>query len=260
MLSIIPLEAFSDNYVWAIRAGERVVVVDPGDDEPVAEYLAREGATLSAILVTHHHPDHTGGIADLLRGRSVPVIGPAREAIPGRTLAVGDGDRFDVPGIGLPLEVVDVPGHTAGHVAFVGRDAGWGSPVLFCGDTLFAGGCGRLFEGTADQMWASLSALAALPGETRVFCAHEYTLANLRFAGAVEPANRAIADRVGREQAKRERGLPTLPSTIAEERRTNPFLRVAEPQVRAIAEARADRKLAGDAAVFGALREWKNAF
>lgn len=260
MLSIIPLEAFSDNYVWAIRAGERVVVVDPGDDEPVAEYLAREGATLSAILVTHHHPDHTGGIADLLRGRSVPVIGPAREAIPGRTLAVGDGDRFDVPGIGLPLEVLDVPGHTAGHVAFVGRDAGWGSPVLFCGDTLFAGGCGRLFEGTADQMWASLSALAALPGETRVFCAHEYTLANLRFAGAVEPANRAIADRVGREQAKRERGLPTLPSTIAEERRTNPFLRVAEPQVRAIAEARADRKLAGDAAVFGALREWKNAF
>ncbi len=260
MVSIIPLEAFSDNYVWAIRAGERVVVVDPGDDEPVAEYLAREGATLSAILVTHHHPDHTGGIADLLRGRSVPVIGPAREAIPGRTLAVGDGDRFDVPGIGLPLEVVDVPGHTAGHVAFVGRDAGWGSPVLFCGDTLFAGGCGRLFEGTADQMWASLSALAALPGETRVFCAHEYTLANLRFAGAVEPANRAIADRVGREQAKRERGLPTLPSTIAEERRTNPFLRVAEPQVRAIAEARADRKLAGDAAVFGALREWKNAF
>ncbi len=260
MVSIIPLAAFSDNYVWAIRAGDRVVVVDPGDDEPVAAYLAREGATLSAILVTHHHPDHTGGIADLLRDRSVPVIGPARETIPGRTLAVGDGDRVDVPGIGLPLEVLEVPGHTAGHVAFVGRDPGWGSPVLFCGDTLFAGGCGRLFEGTADQMWASLSALAALPGETRVFCAHEYTLANLRFAGAVEPANRAIAERVGREQAKRERGLPTLPSTIAEERRTNPFLRVAEPQVRATAEARANRTLAGDAAVFGALREWKNAF
>ena len=260
MVAIIPLEAFSDNYVWAIRAGDRVAVVDPGDDEPVAEYLARERLTLSAILVTHHHPDHTGGIADLVRDRNVPVIGPAREAIPGRTLAVGDGDRFDVPGIGLPLEVLDVPGHTAGHVAFVGRDPGWGPPVLFCGDTLFAAGCGRLFEGTADQMWASLTSLAALPGDTRVFCAHEYTLANLRFAGAVEPANPAIAERIGRERAKRERGLPTLPTTIAEERRTNPFLRVAEPEVRAIAEARAGRKLAGDAAVFGALREWKNAF
>jgi len=260
MVAIIPLAAFSDNYVWTIREGDRVAVVDPGDDEPVADYLARERATLSAILVTHHHPDHTGGILDLVRDRPVPVIGPVREAIPGRTLAVGGGDRFDVPGIGLALDVIDVPGHTAGHVAFVGRDAGWGAPVAFCGDTLFAAGCGRLFEGTADQMWASLSALAALPGETRVFCAHEYTLANLRFAGAVEPANPAIAERITREQARRDRGLPTLPSTIAEERRTNPFLRVGEPQVRAIAEARAGRKLAGDAAVFGALRDWKNAF
>ena len=260
MVSIIPLAAFSDNYVWAIRAGDSVVVVDPGDDEPVAGYLARERATLAAILVTHHHPDHTGGIADLLRERSVPVIGPGRESIPGRTLAVGGGDRVDVPGIGFPLEVLDVPGHTSGHIAFVGRDAGWGSPVLFCGDTLFAAGCGRLFEGTADQMWASLSALAALPAETRVFCAHEYTLANLRFASAVEPANPAIAERVARERAKRERGQPTLPSTIAEERRTNPFLRVADPQVRAIAEAQAGRKLAGDAEVFRALRDWKNAF
>lgn len=260
MGTIIPLAAFSDNYVWAIRAGDRVVVVDPGDDEPVAGYLARERATLAAILVTHHHPDHTGGIADLLRERSVPVIGPGREAIPGRTLAVGGGDRVDVPGIGLPLEVLDVPGHTSGHIAFVGRDAGWGSPVLFCGDTLFAAGCGRLFEGTADQMWASLSALAALPAETRVFCAHEYTLANLRFASAVEPANPAIAERAARERAKRERGLPTLPSILAEELATNPFLRCACPEVAASAAHRAGVPPEDAVAVFAALRAWKNAF
>ena len=260
MPEIIPLPAFSDNYVWAIRAGDRVAVVDPVDDEPVAAYLERERASLTAILVTHRHPDHVGGIADLLRRWPVPVIGPAREAIPGRTLAVGDGDRVDVPGIGLELEVLDVPGHTAGHVAYVGRGADWGPPVLFCGDTLFAAGCGRLFEGTADQMWSSLSALAALPGETRVYCAHEYTLANLRFAAAVEPANPAIAGRLARERAKRDRGLPTVPSTIAEERSTNPFLRVGEAPVRAIAEAHAGRRLDRDAAVFGALRDWKNAF
>ena len=260
MPAIIPLPAFSDNYVWAIRAGDRAAVVDPGDDEPVAAWLARERASLCAILVTHHHPDHTGGIADLVRTHPVPVIGPAREAIPARTLAVGGGDRFEVPGLGLPLEVLDVPGHTAGHVAYAGRGADWGTPVVFCGDTLFAAGCGRLFEGTADQMWTSLSALAALPGETRVYCAHEYTLANLRFAAAVEPANPAIAERTARERAKRDRGLPTVPSTIAEELATNPFLRAREAAVRAVAEARAGRRLEGDAAVFGALRDWKNAF
>ena len=254
------MPAFSDNYVWAIRAGDRVAVVDPGDDEPVAAWLERERASLCAILVTHHHPDHTGGIADLVRAHPVPVIGPAREAIPARTLAVGGGDRVEVPGLGLPLEVLDVPGHTAGHVAYVGRGEGWGTPVVFCGDTLFAAGCGRLFEGTADQMWTSLSALAALPGETRVYCAHEYTLANLRFAAAVEPANPAIAERTARERAKRDRGLPTVPSTIAEELETNPFLRAGEAAVRAVAEARAGRRLEGGAAVFGALRDWKNAF
>jgi hydroxyacylglutathione hydrolase len=258
MVSIIPLAAFSDNYVWAIRAGDRVVVVDPGDDEPVAGYLARERATLAAI--SSPTTIRTTPAASPTSCAERAGDRPGRESIPGRTLAVGGGDRVDVPGIGLQFDVLDVPGHTSGHIAFVGRDAGWGSPVLFCGDTLFAAGCGRLFEGTADQMWASLSALAALPAETRVFCAHEYTIANLRFAGAVEPANPEIAERVARERAKRERGLPTLPSTIAEERRTNPFLRVADPQVRAIAEAQAGRKLAGDAEVFRALRDWKNAF
>lgn len=259
MPQIIPLPAFTDNYVWAIRDGGRAAVVDPGDAAPVREWLEREGVALAAILVTHHHRDHTGGIVDLLRDAPVPVIGPAREAIPGRTLAVGEGDRVELPGLALSLDVLDIPGHTAGHVAFVGRGEAWGGPIVFCGDTLFAGGCGRVFEGTPGQMWASLCALAALPGDTRVCCGHEYTLANLRFAAAVEPQRPAIAERIAREGAKRERGLPTLPSTIAEERATNPFLRAREPQVRAIAEARSGHPLADDVAVFAALREWKNA-
>lgn len=259
MPQIIPLPAFTDNYVWAIREGDRAAVVDPGDAVPVRDWLRREGVALAAILVTHHHRDHTGGIVDLLRDAPVPVIGPAREAIPGRTRAVAEGDRFDLPGIGLPLEVLDIPGHTAGHVAFFGRGAAWGGPIVFCGDTLFAGGCGRVFEGTPREMWASLCALAALPGDTRVCCGHEYTLANLRFASAVEPGHPEIVERAARESAKRARGLPTLPSTIAEERATNPFLRAREPRVRAVAEARSGHPLADDAAVFAALREWKNA-
>jgi hydroxyacylglutathione hydrolase len=260
MPAIIPLAAFTDNYVWAIREGDRAAVVDPGDAAPVAAWLAREGVSLTAILVTHHHRDHTGGIVELVRDRAVPVIGPANEAIPARTRGVREGERFAIPGLALDLDTLDIPGHTAGHVAFVGRGAAWGAPVLFCGDTLFAAGCGRVFEGTAAQMWASLSALAALPGDTRVYCGHEYTLANLRFAAAVEPANPAVAGRTAREQAKRDRGEPTLPSTIDEERATNPFLRAAEPAVRRIAEARAGRSLPDPTAVFAALREWKNAF
>jgi len=260
MPAIIPLAAFTDNYVWAIREGACAAVVDPGDAAPVRAWLDGEGVSLTAVLVTHHHRDHTGGIVDLLRDRDVPVIGPAREAIPARTLAVAQGDRFTIPGLDLPLDVLDIPGHTAGHVAFVGRGAAWGAPALFCGDTLFAAGCGRLFEGTADQMWRSLSSLAALDADTRVFCGHEYTLANLRFAAAVEPGNPAIAARIAREQAKRDRGEPTLPSTLADERATNPFLRAAEPAVRGVAEARAGRRLGDDVAVFAALREWKNAF
>jgi hydroxyacylglutathione hydrolase len=260
MPAIIPLAAFTDNYVWAIREGDRAAVVDPGDAAPVRAWLDGEGVALTAILVTHHHRDHTGGIVELVRDVDVPVIGPAREAIPARTLAVAQGDRFTIPGLDLALDVLDIPGHTAGHVAFVGRGEGWGAPALFCGDTLFAAGCGRLFEGTADQMWRSLSSLAALPDDTRVYCGHEYTLANLRFAAAVEPANPAIAARVEREQAKRDRGAPTLPSSMALERSTNPFLRAAQPGVRSVAEARAGRKLGDDVAVFAALREWKNAF
>ena len=188
------------------------MVVDPGDAAPVLAYLEREGLALTAILATHHHGDHVGGIPALLARLPVPVFGPARETIPGRTQALADGDVVAVPGIAVTLDVIDIPGHTAGHIAFFGEVDG--SPSLFCGDTLFAGGCGRLFEGTPQQMWTSLSTLAALPPATRVYCGHEYTLANLRFALAVEPGNADARERQAREQAKRDRGEPTVPSTI----------------------------------------------
>jgi hydroxyacylglutathione hydrolase len=258
MAAIIPIPAFADNYVWLLREGRAAVVVDPGDAAPVQDVLDREGLELAAILATHHHGDHVGGIEALVARRRVPVYGPAHEAIPARTHALREGDRVVVGELGLELGVLDVPGHTAGHIAYAGRVAG--APALFCGDTLFAAGCGRLFEGTPPVMWASLAKLAALAHDTRVYCAHEYTLANLRFAAAVEPANAALASRARRDATLRERGQPTVPSTLAEELATNPFLRVREPAVRAAARAHAGRALDGDVAVFAELRAWKNTF
>jgi len=258
MPGIIPIPAFSDNYIWLIREGTKAAVVDPGDAAPVLAYLEREALELSAIVNTHHHGDHVGGNRALLARYAVPVFGPAREAIPGCTHALGEGDEIVVPGVDLALRVIDVPGHTAGHIAYAGT--GDDAPVAFVGDTLFAGGCGRLFEGTAAQMADSLAKLAALPDETLAYCAHEYTLANLRFALAVEPDNAALRERIAREQAKRDRGVPTVPSTIAEERATNPFLRAATPSVRAAAQAHAGRALAGDVETFAVVREWKNGF
>jgi hydroxyacylglutathione hydrolase len=258
MLAIIPIPAFSDNYIWLIRQEHDAVVVDPGDAAPVLEVLSREGLTLRAILNTHHHGDHVGGNLALLERYAVPVFGPAHEVIPGRTRALVEGDAFGVPGIGCTLSVLDIPGHTAGHIAFVGEMGD--ESVAFVGDTLFTGGCGRLFEGTPVQMTRSLAKLAALPATTRVYCGHEYTLANLRFAAAVEPGNAALQERILREQGKRERGLPTVPSTIADERATNPFLRASEPAVFAAAEAHAGHALADAVAAFASLREWKNGF
>jgi len=258
MAAIIPIPALSDNYVWLVREGQGAAVVDPGDAAPVQAYLEREGLTLTAIAITHHHWDHVNGIAALVERFSVPVYGPAREAIPHRTHAVAEGDAFAFGDTGVELSVLDVPGHTAGQVAYVGSADG--RRLTFTGDTLFTCGCGKLFEGTPAQMVASLSKLAALPGDTRVYCGHEYTLSNLRFARAVEPGNKALVERQAREQAKRDRGLPTVPSRMDEELATNPFLRAAEPTVFEAAQARAGRPLANEVDAFATLREWKNAF
>ena len=261
-LVVTPVRAFRDNYVWVLGRDGQAVVVDPGDAVPVEAALTRLGLTLRAILLTHHHADHVGGVPALLAARSgstLPVYGPANEAIAGLTHRVGEGDRFSIDAVGLAFDVLDIPGHTRGHVAFVSVEPAE-APLLFCGDTLFAAGCGRLFEGTPDQMLASLEKLAALPAKTRVYCGHEYTVANLRFATTVEPDSEALERRVAEADATRTRDEPTLPSSIALERATNPFLRVAESSVRAAADRH--ERGAGDSplATFTALRRWKDAF
>lgn len=253
-MDIQALHAFEDNYIWLLREGRHVVAVDPGDETPVLRYLAVEGAVLTAILVTHHHGDHIGGIAGLLAKHSVPVYGPAHEPIAGITDTMQEGDAIDLPGLSQSLRVLEVPGHTRGHIAF------YGSGALFCGDTLFGCGCGRLFEGTAAQMWASLAKLAALPGDTRVYCAHEYTQSNIRFALAVEPGNARLRQRAERVALLRANSRPTVPFTLDEELETNPFLRSAEPEVAAAAARHGGTVLADPAEVFAVLREWKNSF
>lgn len=258
-LTILALPAFQDNYLWLIHDGEHAAVVDPGDAGPVLAALAEHGLQLTAILLTHHHADHIGGVPRLLEHAQVPVFGPASENIAVVTVPLAEGARVDLPGLALALDVLDVPGHTRGHIAYVsqGQPEKW----LFCGDTLFAGGCGRLFEGTPAQMATSLAKLAALPGDTLVYCAHEYTLANLRFAAAVEPDNRALQLRLVSEAGKRADNVPTVPSTIELEQATNPFLRVASPAIVASLEA-AGRAQPGatPTELFAALREWKNVF
>lgn len=235
------------------------MVVDPGDAGPVLEALRQERLRLHAILVTHHHPDHTGGVAALREATGAQVYGPARERIPEPFQPLAGGDTIEL--LGQRFSVIDVPGHTRGHIAYFHAPAGSGdAPLLFCGDTLFSGGCGRLFEGSPAQMLASLDALAALPGATRVCCAHEYTLSNLRFARTVEPDNPQLIDYQGQCERLRARGLPTLPATLATEREINPFLRSREPGVMRAVRARAPGVATDEAAVFAALREWKNQF
>jgi hydroxyacylglutathione hydrolase len=253
-LTIIPV--LSDNYIWLLTENGRSWVVDPGVAEPVLAMLRTQGSTLAGILVTHHHADHIGGVPALRAATGAMVHGPAHEPVPPPYQPLSGGESVDV--LGLTWRVLAVPGHTAGHLAYYAQPPGQ-APILFCGDTLFSAGCGRLFEGTPVQMQASLDALAKLPDATRVCCAHEYTLNNLRFAAAVEPHNDAIAQHTAWCQAQRALGLPTLPSTLALERQINPFLRTREPAV--IAAARAHGADSTDAAaVLAALREWKNVF
>ena len=254
MMAIHAVPAFRDNYIWMLVDGRNAVAVDPGDDAPVEEFLRSRELTLTAVLATHHHADHVGGLPALAGRWDCPTFGPKNEVAASLTRRLAEGDRFEVPGLGIELATLDIPGHTAGHIALFGADA------VFCGDTLFACGCGRLFEGTPAQMLASLGKLAGLPQATRVFCGHEYTLANIRFAQAVEPGNGRLEERRGRDAAKRERGEPTVPSTIGEELATNPFLRCREAAVVEAAQRRAGRRLASEVEVFAEVREWKNVF
>lgn len=251
---VIPLRAFADNYIWTIRDARCAAVVDPGDAAPVLDYLAREKLELVAILNTHHHADHVGGNGELLRHRAVPVFGPRDPRIPEVTHGVADGERIRLPHFELEFEVMEIPGHTRTHIAFHGHG------MLYCGDTLFAVGCGRLFEGTPEQMHASLSKLMRLPDATRVYCGHEYTQSNIRFARVADPENRELQVLEHSVRRVREQDLPTLPSTLVEERATNPFVRCEEPAIIASASRHAGKALSGPVEVLAAIREWKNNF
>jgi len=251
-LEVVPVTAFKDNYVWTMRNATHAAVVDPGEARPVLEYLVREKLELAAILATHHHADHVGGIRELLEVRKIAVYGPRNEPIPTLTHPVSEGDTVTIPELGASFSVLDIPGHTRAHIAY------YGAGSLFCGDTLFACGCGRVFEGTPQQMYASLEKLRALPDDTKVYCGHEYTLANIGFAKGVEPGNRALAAREERDRRLREAGKPTLPSRLGEEKATNPFLRCTEPAVVESVNKYLGTRVSDPVRVFAAIREWKN--
>jgi hydroxyacylglutathione hydrolase len=253
VLQLRPLAAFEDNYIWTLSDdGGRAIVVDPGDPAPVLA-AADEGLRPVALLLTHHHADHVGGAAAILDRFDIPCFAPEDDRIGRATRRVREGDRAEVPELGLVFDVLEIPGHTRSHIAF------HGGGYLFCGDTMFSMGCGRLFEGTPAQMLRSLERLAALPGDTRVCCGHEYTVANGRFAQAAEPDNAARDRRLDEAGAQRRRGEPTVPSTLASERECNPFLRVDAPGLRANLERRAGHALDRQSA-FAALRAWKDEF
>ena len=257
MLQVTPVRAFTDNYIWLIHAprnASEVVAVDPGDAAPVERALAERQLSLGGILLTHHHADHVGGVANLLHNRRVPLFGPGTERLPGEPTRLRQGDHAAIEALGLEFSVLDIPGHTAGHIAYVGHGA------LFCGDTLFSGGCGRLFEGTPEQMVGSLAKLAQLPAETLVYCGHEYTVSNLKFGLAVEPNNTESARYLEECSNKRARDEATLPSSIRLERNVNPFLRCEQQTVKQAAEAKAGRGLQNTTEVFAVIRQWKDGF
>lgn len=259
MIQIDALPAFTDNYIWLLQdpSSKRCAVVDPGDATPVLNWLEQHPEwTLSDILVTHHHHDHVGGVAQLKQHTGARVYGPAVENIPARDVALNDNERVSI--LGLEFDVFAVPGHTLGHIAFYHGTSD--EPLLFCGDTLFAAGCGRLFEGTPAQMHHSLSRLNDLPGNTLVYCTHEYTLSNLRFAQAVEPHNADIAQRLVQVTEWRNENRISLPSNLALERLTNPFIRTNETSVKEKADERNGSDNQSPSEIFAALRAWKDTF
>ena len=222
-IAVHPIPAFTDNYIWCLHDDANAIVVDPGDAEPVLAFIKAKRLTLSAVLIAHHHRDHTGGIAKLVSAvPDLPVIGPRGNHIRGITKSVSQGDTVSLPVLKLSLQVMEVPGHTLDHIAFFGHGA------LFCGDTLFSAGCGRLFEGSPEQMHHSLNKLKRLPDSTKVYCTHEYTQANVKFALAVEPNNIALNEYADWVASMREQNLPTLPSNLKEQKNINPFLRAHE--------------------------------
>lgn len=256
---LIPVPAFTDNYIWMVCKNGRAIVVDPGDAAPIEAALAQRELTLDSILLTHHHADHVGGVLALQQRTGATVYGPATERLPACDHRLREGDTVQLPAVDLQLQVLDVPGHTAGHIAYYGK-LDTGKPVVFCGDTLFAAGCGRLFEGTPAQMVDSLGKLGALPADTLVCCAHEYTLSNLRWALQVEPDNAALRQRWESASQLRSQGRPTLPSVISDELDTNPFLRTKQAAVARAASGFAGTTLDTSVDVFASLREWKNNF
>ena len=253
-INVTAIPAFSDNYIWLVSTGgDECAVIDPGDAQPVLDALRREALQLACILLTHHHADHIGGVAQLVAASGAQVFGPHDPRIPSQTRSFREGERVDLDALELAFEVIEVPGHTSTHIAFYGHGC------LFCGDTLFSVGCGRLFEGTPEQMQTSLDKLAALPPETRVFCAHEYTLSNCDFALQVEPGNRALNRRASAVEAARVAGRSTVPSTLAEELAVNPFLRSREPTVVRAARKRNPQAQPG-ASTLAEIRAWKDTY
>lgn len=253
-IQIIPIPAFKDNYIWLVHNGNVGVVVDPGDAQPVISYLKQLGVNLSAILITHHHHDHIGGVTDLLEAYPESrVFAPKLEAFDFIHQSVSEGDHVKLPELELALEVLDLPGHTLGHIAYFSELAS-NNPILFCGDTLFGAGCGRLFEGTPAQMLTSLKKLAALPTQTRVYCTHEYTLHNINFALGLEPNNQDLLNRHQSTIAQRKQLQPSLPSTIGLELATNPFLRAHSLEI----QTSLGLKDASELEVFIIAREMRN--